>query len=189
MITVTPISILVKISFFAIGFMFFGLSPISAKYPHYRLLLSPSIWLFWRIPTHAEWAITRLQAEATRQLTYLHDVPAQQLIGVKGQDDRQNSIRIGRYHCTSEKRHGNLCVSTDQVSFENHLTANERWSLKYEDLKGIEKVNGNNVITSGDGLLFTMMNGTAYAVSGLKLRDVVFSQIIGYSNVQWQRMN
>ena len=59
----------------------------------------------------------------------------------------------------------------------------------YEDLKSIEKVSGNTVVNSGDGLLFTAMNGSTYAVSGLKLRDVVFSQIIGYSNVQWQRMN
>lgn len=199
MITLTPVSILVKESFFAMGFMFFGLAPIAARYPQYRLLLSPVTWIFWRIPTHAEWAITRLQTEAMQQLETMReqiqytetscsqDSQTQQP-PVQIKDDCTSPVRVGRYHCISEKRHGNLCLSTEKVSFENHLTSTERWSLNYEDLKSIEKAAGTSIISSGNALLFRDMDGKEYVASKLKHRDEVFSQIIGYSNVRWQRM-
>jgi hypothetical protein len=199
MITITPVSILVKESFSAAGVMFFCLAPIAARYPQYRLLLNPLTWLYWRIPTHSEWAIARLKAEATRQLEIMHeqttftqthvasDVCVQQLLSTQGAPNDATLVRIGRYHCSSEKRQGNLCVDTEKVSFEIHLTASERWRLSYRDMKSIEKAVGSRT-TAGDDLVFTAMDGTEYGASGLKARDEVFSQIIGYSNVQWQRM-
>lgn len=39
----------------------------------------------------------------------------------------------------------------------------------------------------GDALRFTDIAGQEFKVSGLKNRDVVFSQIVGYSNVRWQK--
>jgi hypothetical protein len=199
MITVTPVSILVKESFFAAGVMFFGLDPVAARYPQYRLILNPLTWLFWRVPTHSEWAIARLKAEATKQLELMHeqtkftkthaasDVYAQQLPPIQEAPKDATLIRIGRYHCSSEKHQGNLCVDTEKVSFETHLTASERWRLSYRDMKSIEKAAGSSTI-AGDDLVFTAMDGAEYGASGLNIRDEVFSQIIGYSHVQWQRM-
>ena len=94
--------------------------------------------------------------------------------------------RVGRYHCTSQKLHGNLCISTEAVSFETHLTANEKWHLRYNELKSMQKIVGSSTISSGEDLLFVDLNDVEYRVSGLKLRDEVFTQIIGYSGVQWQ---
>lgn len=179
--------------------MFFGIAPVAARYPQYRLLLSPLTWIFWRIPNHAEWAITRLQAEATRQLETMREQSSstqmsrpgeslsEQLIPVKREEKPAAPVPIGRYHCISEGRHGNLCVSTQRVSFEIHLTSSERWSLNYKDLKSIEKIVRTSTVLPDDGLLFTDVDGKEYGASGLKLRDEVFSQIIGYSNVRWRR--
>ena len=55
-------------------------------------------------------------------------------------DDHDAPLKIGRYHCLSDKRHGNLSVYTDRVSFEMHLTGNEIWNLRYEDIKEVQKV-------------------------------------------------
>lgn len=204
MITITPVTILVKESFFAAGVMFFGLAPIAAHYPQYRLLLNPLTWLFWHIPTHSEWAIARLKAEASQQLEKMHEqahftsTPAANKPGAwqryptqgascdAARDTEASRLRIGRYHCSSDKRQGNFCVDTEKVSFEVHLTTNERWRLDYKDMKSVQKFKGFNA-TGGDDLVFTSMDGTQYRASGLKVRDEVFSQIIGYSNVEWQR--
>jgi hypothetical protein len=77
-------------------------------------------------------------------------------------------------------------LTTEAVSFEMHLTANEKWHVRYDELKSMQKIVGSSTISSGEDLLFTDMNDVQYQVSGLKLRDEVFTQIIGYSGVQWQ---
>lgn len=46
--------------------MFFAWFPISSRYPKYRLVVSPVRWLFWNIPTHAEWSFQELSAEAEK---------------------------------------------------------------------------------------------------------------------------
>ena len=45
---------------------------------------------------------------------------------------------------------------------------------------------GSSMINSGQDLLFIDMRDTQYRLSGLKLRDEVFTQIIGYSDIEWQ---
>lgn len=39
----------------------------------------------------------------------------------------------------------------------------------------------------GDDIVFVDNDGREYKVSGLKERDLAFSQIIGYSGIRWQR--
>ena len=92
LITLAPLWLLVKASFFGVGIAFFVLLPITHRWPQYRLLASPSTWLFWKIPTHGtqqltsptlyppsmlsadvgntpgDWAIARLQAQAAQYL-------------------------------------------------------------------------------------------------------------------------
>lgn len=59
-VTVVPLWLLVRGSFVAVGVGFFGLVPIAYRFPRYRLLLSPLIWTFWRIPTHGTLAVPLL---------------------------------------------------------------------------------------------------------------------------------
>ncbi|RPB12489.1 hypothetical protein P167DRAFT_545402 [Morchella conica CCBAS932] len=55
-----------KATYFGLGVAFFAWFPISSRYPKYRLVVSPVRWLFWNIPTHAEWAFQELSAEAEK---------------------------------------------------------------------------------------------------------------------------
>ena len=47
----TPLWLMVKSTQFTFGVMLFGSFPISSRMPHYRIMVSPWTWLFWRIPT------------------------------------------------------------------------------------------------------------------------------------------
>ena len=58
-ITLVPLPLLVKITQFIMGVIFFGLFPLATRYPQYRLLASPLKWLLWRIPTDGEDPSTR----------------------------------------------------------------------------------------------------------------------------------
>jgi len=68
---------------------------------------------------------------------HVYKAPAE---GAALDSEEQTATKVGRYHCISDKRHGNLCVTTDAVSFEMHLTANQKWRVRYEDLKSVQKV-------------------------------------------------
>jgi hypothetical protein len=50
--TFIPSLLLMKSSFFAVEAMFFGLMPVSYRYPKYRRFTSPFIWTFWKVPTY-----------------------------------------------------------------------------------------------------------------------------------------
>ena len=53
-VTLIPTWLLIKGSQLFAGIVFFGLFPISSHFPRYRLLVSPTTWIFGRIPTHGE---------------------------------------------------------------------------------------------------------------------------------------
>ena len=116
-----------------------------------------------------EWAIARLQAEAAHQLKDLslaapevtaQDPPVtkQPFVGpmrdpkmtqdTNEQESaaRKAPIRLGRYHCTYEKVHGNLSLDTEGIYFELHLTATEKWKLRYTELKSVQKVRHQDYI-------------------------------------------
>ena len=42
------------------------------------------------------------------------------------------------------------------------------------------------MIQSGEDMLFIDMQDRQYQVSALKLRDEVFTQLIGYSDIEWR---
>ncbi|MCJ1437229.1 hypothetical protein MMC27_006615 [Xylographa pallens] len=58
-----------KIFWFLAGAAFFLTFPIASYSPKYRLLVSPFKWVFWDIPTNAEWsfAYLRRQAQVVRE--------------------------------------------------------------------------------------------------------------------------
>ncbi|KAL8798625.1 MAG: hypothetical protein Q9182_006519 [Xanthomendoza sp. 2 TL-2023] len=189
-ITFIPLQMLIKIAQFNFGVLFFGLFPLATRYPQYRLLASPMKWLFWRVPTDAEWAIARLQVEAS------HRTAAMQKAGLDSSDDHieQNNgdpdpdggkkdiyiANLGKYHCTSRSHHGDLCINSRGIKFVSAVRKNLLWELRFDETRLIQKV-GN-----GDGLLFVHTDGEEFRVSGLKLRNEIFTQIIGYSGLKWQ---
>lgn len=98
------------------------------------------------------------------------------------------------YTAKQDKTLGRLVVSTGAVRFISNLGHNILWSLRYEELERIEKV--DRVVTKnipgklqsdpGQDLRFVSRAGTEYLLGQIHKRDQAFSQIIGFSNITWQ---
>ncbi|KAI4138805.1 MAG: hypothetical protein L6R39_006594 [Caloplaca ligustica] len=174
---------------FCAGVLFFGLFPIASRYPQYRLLTSPMKWLFWKVPTDAGWAIARLQVEAAHRQEALRQVdvacrPDQEgQANLKPNDARDHAggeMSLGQFHCTSQNHHGDLWVTSKGVRYKTAVRSHILWEVQFNNLTMLQKVG------AGEGLLFVLASGEGHRVSGLKLRDEVFTQIIGYSGLRWQ---
>ena len=212
-ITVTPTWLLVQISFFSIGTHFFVLTPLSVRYPRYRLLLSPWTWFLWKAPTHgrayfhppssgllgqlincarlAEWAIARLQAEAQQYLS-----PSKELTTV----DNDTHL-IGSYTCRDENDvHGRVVVMATAVHFStkvsrsSKISASDRdtdaagWSIPFASLREMHKITETNSHGGEEiGLKFKPFEGETRKLTNVAKRDEVFSQIVGYSGLKWMR--
>ncbi|KAL8869908.1 MAG: hypothetical protein Q9174_003920 [Haloplaca sp. 1 TL-2023] len=177
-ITIVPVHLLIKVAQFNMGCVFFGLFPIATRYPKYRLLASPMKWLFWKVPTDAEWAIARLQVEARHRTEALRkeDLDSKQ----RPQQNESFTADLGRYACSSGNHHGNLHVSAEGVQYISAGRKKLLWEIRFENVKLIQKIG------AGDGLVLVHNTDEVFRVSGLKLRNEVFTQIVGYSGLRWQ---
>lgn len=90
------------------------------------------------------------------------------------------AIEIGKYHCTSQNHHGDLVLTAEGVRYVSAVRKNVLWELRYDNVKTIQKPK------SCEGIRFVLMNGDEHQVMGLKQRNEVFTQIIGYSGLVWQ---
>ncbi|KAK3056104.1 hypothetical protein LTS18_011739 [Coniosporium uncinatum] len=61
---VTPLSFDFRIVTLIVIFVFFFARPIGSRYPKYRHLVSPLRWIWWDVPTNAEWTFQYLQQRA-----------------------------------------------------------------------------------------------------------------------------
>ncbi|KAI4180440.1 MAG: hypothetical protein LQ348_005199 [Seirophora lacunosa] len=184
--TFIPLSMFIKLAQLSAGILFFGLFPIASRYPQYRLLASPMKWLFWKVPTDAEWAIARLQVEAAhrkealRQISPSRDPDGDEQADSESGNDGEDEVSLGHFHCTSHSHHGDLCLTSKGVKYKTAVRSHVLWELHFDDITVLQKVG------AGEGLLFVLASGEGHRVSGLKSRNEVFTQIIGYSGLRWQ---
>ena len=133
----------------------------------------------------AEWAIARLQLEASHRTEAMHKaglVSCQESSKDGSADENppgKHVVELGKYHCTSQNHHGDLCVSSEGLKYISAVRKNLLWEFHFDKIKSMKKV-GN------DGLAFVHTNDEDLRVAGLKLRNEVFTQIIGYSGLRWQ---
>jgi hypothetical protein len=99
-------------------------------------------------------------------------------------DDANSSIKeVGEYHCSSLGHLGSLCISFDGVRFKTRIRSKELWRLRYDEMMNMRKESSSRL---GETPVFVHTNNEEFKATGLKQRDEVFTQIIGYSGVRWQ---
>lgn len=125
----------------------------------------------------AEWAIARLQVEAKHRKNATRQADLSQ---VEDDQDDNSVASLGKYHCTSGSHHGDLHVNSDSVQYISAVRKKSLWELRFEDVVLLQKVG------AGDGLRFVDTKDAEFRVAGLKSRNEVFTQIIGYSGMTWQ---
>lgn len=191
----TPLWLLVKITTFLWGIVFFCLFPLSVNFPEYRLLVSPSKRLLWNIPTHAEWAMKYIQAEGLRVLAkqkkhdqkFLHD-------GTPSAIPRQPEDRaLASYPSHYEKVAGHLVIGVTGIRFlAKHEPQVVLFSLPYARICQLEKQNRHvekvaKILKEYEkDLRIVDCAGKEWLVQGMEKRDEAFSQIVGFSRTTWQ---
>ncbi|CBX97692.1 predicted protein [Plenodomus lingam JN3] len=192
--TFLPLWLLVKFLTFSMGFTFFALFPLSVNFPEYRLLVSPTKRFLWNIPTHAEWAIQYLQAEGTRVETTA--TPAPTALPLRTQIDAATADDYGFYNAYHDKTAGHLVISTKSVRFVSRHPHSVHFTIPYDHIQVLEKV--DRVVKkkvpdklssdSGKDLKIVDILGRETVLRNLDQRDEAWSQIVGFSRVNWQVM-
>jgi len=171
-ISATSTRVLVKCTTLWMGFVFFALFPISSRYPRYRLLLSPKTLLFWKIPTHAEWAISTLVS--------------QRAMNNKIQAREGPVPEFGRYACMHDNHKGHLILDEDGARFETTLLSNTHWMLPYKSILRIEKLPDAVALTDSDGdIEITSADQKAFTLHKVSGRAEAFNQIIAAKGCRW----
>jgi len=212
LVSVVPVQILVRLATLMGGLTFFALFPIASQFPEYRLLVSPVKWMFWNIPTHAEWAIISLQAEgkshsdqtASPQSSTKSETITPDHMGYRGTPSTAHEAHLsphvvnsesetkiyGSYDCSYDHKPGKLILNSRGVKFVSSIGHKQEFTLKYENIEKLEKVVrivskglGKN---SGEDLKIVGPSESEFLLKNMKDRDQAFSQIVGFSSVRWQ---
>lgn len=181
----TPQWLLVKTFTFSLGTMFFGIFPIGTNFPEYRLLASAPKRLFWNIPTHAEWSIQYIQAEAIRYKNLLSTADASSGFA--------ESRVFGSYSAHHNGMGGRLIIRSTSVRFVSSIGHHTHWILPYDLVNKIEKqdqVVAKSIVKmkpeAGKGMKIVSRAGEEFALEKMEERDQAFSQILGFSPITWQ---
>jgi len=201
----TPFWLLVKTSTFLAGVTFFCLFPISANFPKYRLLVSPTKRVLWNIPTHAEWAIQYIQAEGLRVLATKQQKQQQQQQQQQQQSpqektgpiiiipEKQDTRDFASYPAHYDKVAGHLVISANGIRFlPKHSPHVVLFSLSYGQICHLEKQDRHvekvaKILKEYEkDLRIVDCEGREWIVQGMEKRDEMFSQIVGFSRTTWQ---
>lgn len=122
---------------------FFLCFPIASHYPQYRLLVFPLKWVFWEVPTHAEWSFQYLEehsnaakakdesqnldTETTNVAEPMHsdseiDDSAFLSNGDSIHREPGQSKDVFSFYCTHSLTFGRFIVSTSGIRFESSLS-------------------------------------------------------------------
>lgn len=202
------------LTFVAIWWFFMG-RPVASNYPRFRHTVSPISYVFWDLPTHAQWSFRYLsnKAQEMRKRTMDRAVP-----GVDGEeeadteDDEDNyadapsspasdasstndEMYFLTFRCRSHGMPGRLAISPTGISFLRLFPAKELWSRHFHEISEMRKVTGSAIgrgvgkILEGKALEFTYVDGAVDQIDAVRKRDEAFNSIIGFSGLGWQMLD
>ena len=148
----------VKIVWFITGGAFFFCYPVSSRYPKYRYLVSPLKWVFWDIPTHAEWSFQFLyhQAQEIRELLHEertdqryhpHNVDAASTEHVTSRSSVQEAaLQTNGSTLTAGKEDDEVISDSDSDSASFHSVTSSTSILESTDLRSFRAYHPGGII-------------------------------------------
>lgn len=212
----TDMAFCMKIFWFLAGGWFFLCFPVASKYPKYRYLVDPAKWIFWDIPTEAEWSIEFLQRKALRHQKEIdRREHIKNHVGFKDSESSSsdyetppNSPRQGvpdaevavhgtetfRFRAFQSRSRGHLLISRSGIRFSSH---NRAWSIPYNHIIEMCKVKPDSTVKTatfgiaGSGLQFFAVNAQGAQMNESitihhDKRDEIFNLVLGWSGLRWR---
>lgn len=166
-----------SITMLAIGY-FFLCRPVASWHPKYRHMVTPFKWIFWDIPTQADWSFQYLQSRAR---------PARQSYAAI------DETALRSFSCTRSRSPGHLKISASTLTFVSAMgsKANQSWYLTdLEQLLKLDRPAARSVVKlrSPRSLQILFADGTLETFEGMSRRDEAFNTIIGLSKFMWKQL-
>jgi hypothetical protein len=207
-----------KIFWFVAGGWFFLCFPIATRYPKYRYLVDPARWMFWDIPTDAEWGIEFLQRKALKQQKEVDrsehiegddafteiespssDYDTPQTLPRQGAPyagAESHGTEVFRFCAFQWRNRGHLQISRSGVHF---ISRHRTWSIPYSQLIEMCKVEPDSAIKTATfgvarkGLQFVAVNAQGSQISESitchsDKRDEIFNLVLGWSGLTWRAL-
>jgi hypothetical protein len=214
----TDMAFCMKIFWLIAGGWFFWGFPIAARYPKYRYLVNPMKWMFWDIPTDAEWSIEYLQGKALKQQKVLDRSKNNQngatftdFESLSSGDDapqtplRQGAPYAGAAHSGAEmftfpayqsRNRGHLQISRSGIKF---TSGHRTWSIPYNQLVEMCKLRPDTESkTATIGPVHAGLQFLTIDVHGAQInetitchrdqRDEIFNLMLGWSGSTWRAL-
>lgn len=203
------------VTFVAIWWFFMG-RPVASHYPRFRHTVSPVAYVFWDLPTHAQWSFRYLsnKAQEIRERTVERVVPEGDVerepdtreAAVEGEEEffdapsspadgtpsRPREVYFLTFRCRYHRIPGRLAISPSGISFIRMFPAKELWSRHFHEISEMRKITGSAAgrgigkIIEGKTLEFRFMDGGVDQVEAVRKRDEAFNSIVGFSSLMWQ---
>lgn len=204
------------LTFVAIWWFFMG-RPVASHYPRFRRTVSPVSYVFWDLPTHAQWSFRYLnnKAQEMRERTIRRalgnndiEEPDAREATIDGDEIfvdapsfptdnpplAEREVYFLTFRCRYHGVPGRLGISPSGISFIRLFPAKELWSRHFHEISEMRKITGSAMGRSvvkmfeGKTLEFTFVDGDVDRVEAVRKRDEAFNSIIGFSSLMWQML-
>lgn len=112
---------------------------------------------------------------------------------ITGVPSNASEEAYGTYTAHYSGSKGRLVIGKSTIRFEAKPGAVALWTLPYKQIRSLEKINRivkQNIPTpktdSGKDLKLVSKSGEEWEVTNVDSRDQVFSQVLGFSDAEWQ---
>lgn len=174
---------------------FFLSRPIASIHPKYRHTVSPVKWIFWGIPTHAEWSFEYLsnQSELVRERLAGQRLEQQLAGGAEKNGPLHDTVdsAIHEFACLFHGHRGDLVISLDAFYFRRRSSQKILWRYPYTDLAEMWKIEQSLMKSTMKvqrplALRLLLRDGSLATLNGMKSRDEAFNVMLGFSGLRWK---
>ncbi|KAF4544193.1 P-loop containing nucleoside triphosphate hydrolase protein [Lasiodiplodia theobromae] len=204
----TPTAFSMRVlTFVAIWWFFMG-RPVASHYPRFRRAVSPVSYVFWGLPTHAQWSFRYLSNQAQRMRARTAERAAESGHSMEQSVVEENNevfvdapsfpgeyVNFLTFRCRYHGIPARLAISASGISLIRLFPAKQLWSRHFYEISEMRKTSGSALgrglrkVVEGKTLEFAFIDGEMDQIEAVRRRDEAFNSIIGFSNLMWQMLD